>query len=200
MITIALERRARSDRETMHRAGLAAATRAAKRVRDASRARGARISIEKDSCGKPQARIGSRRFPLSISHAGVLAIGVAASQRSLLIGADIERIRQFASETRVAFLTPQERAVIETQPVASRARLDTLAWSIKESAQKALGVGLHLDPQAVDCSDVLRDQCSGPYALKIRDKSVAVRAQLGNVGASHVFACIALPRNSLYCL
>lgn len=200
MIAIALERRTRSDRDVMHRAGHAAAMRAVSRIPGRSGVPRSEISIEKDVNGKPHARTGGTYIPISIAHSGTIALGAAAADDAVLIGADIEHVRSFSPVVRDAFLTPRESAFIDAQPSAAKKRLETLAWVLKESTLKALGIGLHLNPRAVDCAAVLHARRSGRYSLQIRDKTVRVDVRILRLDRLHVGACIALPKKSLYCL
>jgi 4'-phosphopantetheinyl transferase len=81
---------------------------------------------------------------ISLSHrAGVAACCVAAQRAAL--GCDLERIEPHSDAFVAAFFTPGEQELINEAPVGERRLVVSLLWSAKESALKALNVGLRED-------------------------------------------------------
>jgi 4'-phosphopantetheinyl transferase len=126
----------------------------------------ARIAIIAADDGAPEVWLDGARSGLavSISHSG--ALGVAAVRDGLAIGADIELLAPRDPALAADFFTPGERAA-----VAGHDALVNLVWSAKESALKALRVGLREDARAAEVTGVAwPTETWAPL-------SVAVRAQ-----------------------
>jgi 4'-phosphopantetheinyl transferase len=94
---------------------------------------------------------------LSISHSGERA--VCALSESGMIGADIEQIAPRDWRFVEDYFTDHERAQAQSVPAGDRDTLVTAIWSAKESALKALGLGLTVDTRSVECrlGDALAD-------------------------------------------
>jgi phosphopantetheinyl transferase len=161
-MTIALVRCASDSRKGLHEAGKEAAGRAIfLACRDAERkVTPGQIFIEEDVLGRPRGRIhgDSSSVAVSISHAFPFALACAVAD-DIALGIDIERIRNFATNTREAFLTTAEKTIIANAPPKKKKYLPTLCWSLKESVLKALGTGLRVHPRQVDISRLLTDGC-----------------------------------------
>ena len=112
----------------LHKAGVLAARRAI--VQEYGDELPGAISIEKGAGGKPYA----------------------------MLGVDIEKVRRFKASLYRAFCNASEMCLIEACKPEERPIRTTLAWSLKESALKALGMGLRVHPQLVDVSDAFFDQ------------------------------------------
>jgi len=98
--------------------------------------------------GAPRAWRGATRLPLaiSLSHRGELAVCAAAAAGAL--GCDLELVEPRSAAFVAEFLTPAEqRRVAAADDPALAANL---VWSAKESALKALGVGLTRDTRELE--------------------------------------------------
>ena len=125
-----------------------------------------RLAIIAAGDGAPEAWLDGVRLPLavSISHSG--ALGLAAIRDGLAVGADVELLAPRDPALVADFFTPREQAA-----VAGRDALVNLVWSAKESALKALRVGLREDARAAEVTGV------APPAETWAPLAVAVRAQ-----------------------
>jgi 4'-phosphopantetheinyl transferase len=110
------------------------------------------ISIRTRETGLPYAVVGESEaeWVISLSHSGDCGL-CAVVQWPAVVGCDIETVGRRGEEFVVDWFTAAERALVESIDAAEqRSRLVTLVWSAKESALKALGVGLRLDTREVD--------------------------------------------------
>jgi len=100
--------------------------------------------------GVPLVRLAGRALDVSISlshRAGRALCSIASGQVAL--GCDLEVIEPRASAFIKDYFTDEERGFIERTNSTDRDFLVTLVWSAKESALKALHVGLTLDTRSV---------------------------------------------------
>src|SRR5579864_3286892 len=108
------------------------------------------IEIRPATSGAPEPFIAEQRAALgvSLSHCGGRAIA-AVVPSEVVVGCDLEkiepRIHAFVSD----YFTSEEHLVVENMPAPSQPALVTLLWSAKESALKALCVGLRLDTRSI---------------------------------------------------
>jgi len=110
------------------------------------------ISIRTRETGLPYAVVdeSEMEWVISLSHSGDCGL-CAVVQRPAVVGCDIETVGRRGEEFVVDWFTAAERALVESIDAAEqRSRLVTLVWSAKESALKALGVGLRLDTREVE--------------------------------------------------
>ena len=110
----------------------------------------ARIEIRAASSGAPEVFFGGEPAPvtLSISHrAGWAACAVAGPEAAL--GCDLEIVEPRGDAFAGDYFTGQEQELLARASAADRFRLLALLWSAKESALKALRVGLRLDTRCV---------------------------------------------------
>jgi 4'-phosphopantetheinyl transferase len=118
------------------------------------------LSVRAAADGAPEAFIGERTLPLSlsISHSAGRALAVVriistdiersmAASSAFSVGADIEHIEPRSQLLVDDFFTPQESAQVASSLPADRDRLITVLWSAKESVLKALRCGLREDPR-----------------------------------------------------
>jgi 4'-phosphopantetheinyl transferase len=101
--------------------------------------------------GAPEVLLFSQRAPVSISlshRAGRAMCGVALSGDC--IGCDLEMIEPRSDAFTVDYFTVNEQTLVERTPMEERPLLVTLLWSAKESALKALHMGLRLDTTCLD--------------------------------------------------
>ena len=119
------------------------------------------LVIANDASGAPQASCqfqhGSLPVTLSISHSGerafCAAFGLMASGciPAGVLGADIEQVEGRAQGFASEYFTETEQALIGKAPLPTRDLLVTATWSAKESALKALRLGLSVDTRSVTC-------------------------------------------------
>lgn len=104
------------------------------------------LEIHSDEQGAPHAFLHGRTLDrgLSLSHRGGAALCVVAPPATPL-GCDLERVEPRPASFLEDYFGPEECAEIEGAAPEQRTRLETAAWSAKESALKALGIGLRRD-------------------------------------------------------
>ncbi len=102
-----------------------------------------RIEVLPLPSGAPQARTeeGPVPFALSISHSGGRALCLLGPSGSR-VGCDLERVEARGTSFALDYFTESERGLLASLPAAGRALYETLLWSAKESALKAIGEGL----------------------------------------------------------
>lgn len=113
----------------------------------------ANIEIRAATSGAPEAFLFNQTAPVTISlshRAGTAMCAVALSGPG--IGCDLEIIEPRSHAFIADYLTAGEQALVSRTPVEERPLLVNLLWSAKESALKALRVGLRLDTTSVDVS------------------------------------------------
>ena len=95
---------------------------------------------------------GKDELSFNLSHSGELAL--AAFVRARSIGADVEFMRPIRDFERIAadHFTPQECALLEQTPIASREHMFYTFWTRKEAYIKAIGKGLSIPLTSVDTS------------------------------------------------
>ena len=117
------------------------------------------INIKKDVFGKPYAylheRGDMRTIALSWSHTFPCAIAAAATNNTVSIGADVERVRNFRPSTAEAFLTGREQKYLQTCSEVQRVLQTTMIWSLKESFLKSVGTGIRIHPRRIDVAELV---------------------------------------------
>jgi 4'-phosphopantetheinyl transferase len=111
----------------------------------------AQIEIKLAPSGAPVAFLGDTRAPcfLSFSHRASRALCTVGPPSGQL-GCDLELIEPRIDAFIGDYFTDHEQATIARTPLAQRDTVVTLLWSLKESALKALEVGLRVDTRSVD--------------------------------------------------
>jgi phosphopantetheinyl transferase len=113
----------------------------------------AEILVDCEPGGAPFPALASgARLPgsLSISHSGPMAacaLGLDPGQR---VGIDIEKIEPRPPGFFEDYFTAHEAVLVRAAPARAQPETITLIWSAKESAFKALGKGLSLDPRSIE--------------------------------------------------
>jgi phosphopantetheinyl transferase len=100
-------------------------------------------------------------WTISISHShdrGLCAIAPGGT----LVGCDLERVEQRVDEFPAEWFTYSEQDAIASARPTDRNLLVTLVWSAKESALKALGLGLTITTQALTVK-MVETQPSGEW-------------------------------------
>jgi 4'-phosphopantetheinyl transferase len=110
----------------------------------------ARIEIRPAPGGAPEVFLGGEPAPvtISISHrAGWAACAVA--RQGAALGCDLEVVESRSDAFATDYFTAEEQELLAQASPAERWRLLAVLWSGKESALKALRVGLRLDTRCV---------------------------------------------------
>lgn len=110
--------------------------------------------------GAPYAVQGDAQLGLavSISHRAGLAV-CAAAVGAVVLGCDVEQIEPRSDAFLHDFLTPAERTCVAA--ASDKAQCANLIWSAKESALKALRVGLARDTQELEVTHSLYSSWDG---------------------------------------
>ena len=124
------------------------------------------IEIRAAASGAPEALLFNQIAPVSISlsHRAGIALCVVALPGPD-IGCDLELVEPRSHSFIADYLTVHEQALVQRTLEEEQSLLVTLLWSAKESALKALHVGLRLD---TTCMDVTLDDGSPPPAGQSR--------------------------------
>jgi 4'-phosphopantetheinyl transferase len=93
-----------------------------------------------------------QNLKLSISHCDGHAFCALSDTCGTQIGVDIERIEPRAEAFAEDYFTAHELDQLRAAPPESRDSLVTVIWSAKESALKALRLGLTVDTRRVSCT------------------------------------------------
>jgi 4'-phosphopantetheinyl transferase len=109
---------------------------------------------------------------LSISHSGDRAFCALVEGSAVPIGADIERIEPRDWQFVEDYFTAAEIPHVWLAPAEQHETVITAIWSAKESALKALRLGLSVDTRSVACSiagpDLTHDWADIAFALDRR--------------------------------
>jgi len=130
-----------------------------------------RIEIRSALSGAPEVFLDNHPATVSVSithRAGVAACAVAPSE--ITIGCDLELVEPRSDAFLADYFTAGEQAFVMRVPSEKRVVFSNLLWSAKESALKALKVGLRLDTRCVEVSlretaaeDPLKDATSASF-------------------------------------
>jgi len=109
------------------------------------------IEIRAAPSGAPELLLFSQSAAVSISlsHRAGKALCVVGLSGARL-GCDLELVESRENSFLKDFFTPNEQRLVDGAPSEQRPLLATLLWSAKESALKALHVGLRLDTALLD--------------------------------------------------
>lgn len=131
----------------------------------------AQIEIVAASSGAPQVVLRKRaaEVSISLSHRAGIAL-CAVAQGGVDLGCDLESIESRSDAFVTDYFTPAEQSLIARVSNGERPLLINLLWSVKESALKALQVGLRSDTRSVEVRPV--DQ---PVSRGDRWSSLVVR-------------------------
>ncbi len=113
------------------------------------------IEIRSAASGAPEVFLAGEAAAvgISLSHRAGRAVCAVAPPDAAL-GCDLEIVEP-RSDTFVSdYFTAEEQALVRKAPWVDQPRVVTLLWSAKESALKALGVGLRLDTRCVSVSSI----------------------------------------------
>ena len=108
------------------------------------------LTVWQAADGAPEALFRGRALPLtlSISHRSGRGLCVLAPE-ALLVGCDLETVEARSPAFLQDYFTPDEQAALRAAPANDRDRIATLFWGAKESALKALRLGLRADTRRI---------------------------------------------------
>jgi len=129
----------------------------------------ARIEIRTAPSGAPEVfhADASAAVSVSLSHRAGRAV-CAVAPPGVALGCDLETIEPRSAAFLADYFTPEEQLLVARAPVEDRSRLATLLWSGKESALKALRVGLRIDTRWVSVSVVDAPSCGTWNPMRVR--------------------------------
>jgi len=133
----------------------------------------ANIEIRAASSGAPEVFLGGdpANVAISLSHSAGTALCTVSSS-GITLGCDLETIEPRSDAFVADYFTPEEQALVAQTSAQDQPLLLTLLWSAKESALKALRVGLRLDTR---CMQIIPDLSANPdtwRALTIRYEGI----------------------------
>ena len=110
----------------------------------------AAIEIRPATSGAPEVFLANKRagVTISLSHRSGTA-SCAVAQPGINLGCDLEVIEPRSDAFVADYFTPQEQAWVAQESAENRPLVSALLWSGKESALKALCVGLRLDTRSL---------------------------------------------------
>jgi len=104
---------------------------------------------------------------ISLSHRNGRAVSVLASA-SVQLGCDLELTEPHSEAFVADYFTQEEQRLVAEASATDQSRLLAVIWSAKESALKALHMGLRLDTRAVIVELIENDDLSGWRPLRVR--------------------------------
>jgi len=143
------------------------------------------IEIRPAPSGAPEVFLFNQKVDvsLSLSHrAGKAFCVIGLSKASL--GCDLELVETRDHSFVTDFFTANEQKLISRAPADRRPMLATLLWSAKESALKALRVGLQMDTTLLEVS--LADEILQPGEHSLQDDSAGWSTLLLRLVGDHV--------------
>ena len=109
------------------------------------------LEIRTAADGAPEAVCDGQALPLvlTLSHRSDLAVS-AVAETDTALGCDLERLEPRSEGLVADFFTEQERTLVAAAGAEEAELLANLVWSAKESALKAMRVGLRMDTRRVE--------------------------------------------------
>jgi 4'-phosphopantetheinyl transferase len=129
----------------------------------------AEITIANEPSGAPYAEIaGTGRIDraLSISHRADWGVAGLGDRGVAALGVDIETVEPRTDDFIGDFFTPDEVAAVH-RAGDERDIVIARTWSAKESALKALGVGLRMDTRAIHVGEAAQGDLLGWFPIEI---------------------------------
>jgi 4'-phosphopantetheinyl transferase len=133
----------------------------------------AKIEIRPEPSGAPRVFIADEQADVSISlshRAGTAACAITSPDNQL--GCDLELIESRSEAFVADYFTVEEQAVVADAIKTDRDWLVTLMWSAKESALKAMQIGLRMDTRSVSVD--LPDLFFSPFCDDWQSLSVRI--------------------------
>ncbi len=128
----------------------------------------AHLEIRAADDGAPEAFLDAEPLPLSlsISHSGGRALCALSEEGA--VGCDLEHVETRSELFVHDYFTPAEQELVASWPEADRPLYENLIWSAKESALKALRLGLRADSRSVEVSLLASGKEDGWRRLEVR--------------------------------
>jgi 4'-phosphopantetheinyl transferase len=129
----------------------------------------AEITVANDPSGAPYAEMaGTGRIDraLSISHRADWGLAGLGDRGVAALGVDIETVEPRTDDFIGDFFTPDEVAAVH-RAGDDRDIVIARTWSAKESALKALGVGLRMDTRAIHVGEAAQGDLLGWFPIEI---------------------------------
>jgi 4'-phosphopantetheinyl transferase len=135
---------------------------------EADLARWSRLSIRATSRGAPCVLLDGVDAPwaVSISHTAEHGLCVVAPAGSA-VGCDVETVGRRGVQFVVDWFTEAEKDLVRARCVQEESMVVTLIWSAKESAMKALGVGLRMDTREAAVRLLMEPAADGWSPLRV---------------------------------
>jgi 4'-phosphopantetheinyl transferase len=126
------------------------------------------LEIRTAADGAPEATCDGRVLPLvlTLSHRIDLAV-CALADAGTALGCDLEKLEPRSEGLVRDFFTERERALVAAGSAEETVLLTNLIWSAKESALKAMRVGLRMDTRNVEVELPAREAVSGWCAVRV---------------------------------
>jgi len=140
------------------------------------------VEIRPASSGAPEVFFAGQPAPvtISLSHCEGTAV-CAVAPSGVVLGCDLEIIEMRSECFTADYFTAEEVRLVANACTDNRSRLLTLLWSGKESALKALRVGLRLDTRSVVVSLDDVDRCTADdEARRAVDSMLTPRPRAAN--------------------
>ncbi len=108
------------------------------------------LTVRQAADGAPEALLRGRPLPLTLSISHRRGWGLCAlAPEGMLVGCDLEAVEARSPAFLEDYFTSEEQVALEGLPSVETDRLATLFWAAKESALKALRVGLRADTRRI---------------------------------------------------
>ena len=108
------------------------------------------LTVRQAADGAPEALLRGQPLPLALSISHRSGWGLCALvPEAMLVGCDLEVVEARSPAFLEDYFTTQEQAALRAASVVERDRFATLFWATKESALKALRVGLRADTRRI---------------------------------------------------
>ena len=129
------------------------------------------LEIRSAADGAPEAACDGRTIPLvlTLSHRGDLAVSAVAAADTAL-GCDLERLEPRSEGLVEDFFTEEEQRLVAAAGAQEAELLANLVWSAKESALKAMRVGLRMDTRKVEVELPVGDGVDGWSSLRVHHR------------------------------
>jgi 4'-phosphopantetheinyl transferase len=129
------------------------------------------LEIRAAADGAPEAVCDGQALPLvlTLSHRSDLAVSAVAETEAAL-GCDLERVEPRIEGLVEDFFTEQERQLVAGAAGEEAELLANLVWSAKESALKAMRVGLRMDTRKVEVELAARRVVDGWCPVRVHHR------------------------------
>ena len=126
------------------------------------------IEIHSGEFGRPEVICAGVPAPVTVSLSHRCGVACCAVVAAGTVGCDLELIEPRTGTFVADYFTADEQALVRGSGIWEHDRLVTLVWSAKESALKALGVGLNEDTRSVELCEVDLATEAGWQPLRVR--------------------------------